>query len=60
MKKLISRRNFLKVCALAALPLLCLPVAAANPPAAVILLLQLWTRPVPLHFRCLKRSPLPV
>ena len=33
MKKLISRRNFLKVCALAALPLLCLPVAAANPPA---------------------------
>lgn len=43
MKKLISRRNFLKVCALAALPLLCLPVAAANPPAAVILLPQLWT-----------------
>lgn len=42
MKKLISRRNFLKVCALAALPLLCLPVAAANPPAAAILLPQLW------------------
>ena len=39
MKKLISRRNFLKVCALA---LLCLPVAA-NPPAAAILLPQLWT-----------------
>ena len=57
MKKLISRRNFLKVCAL---PLLCLPVAAANPPAAAILLPQLWTRPVPLHFRCPKRSPLPV
>ena len=60
MKKLISRRNFLKVCALAALPLLCLPVAAANPPAATILLPQLWTRPVPLNFRCPKRSPLPV
>ena len=42
MKKLISRRNFLKVCALVALPLLCLPVAA-NPPAAAILLPQLWT-----------------
>ena len=42
MKKLISRRNFLKVCALAALPLRCLPVAAANPPGAAILLPQLW------------------
>ena len=37
-----------------ALPLLCLPVAAANPPAATILLPQLWTRPVPLNFRCPK------
>ena len=46
MKKLISRRNFLKVCALAGFVVdhfpLCLPVAA-NPPAAAILLPQLWT-----------------
>ena len=45
---------------ISSLPLLCLPVAAANPPAAAILLPQLRTRPVPLHFRCPKRSPLPV
>lgn len=42
MKKLISRRNFLKVCALAGSAAALSPVAA-NPPAAAILLPQLWT-----------------
>ena len=56
MKKLISRRNFLKVCALAGSA----AALSACGAEAVILLPQLWTRPVPLNFRCPKRSPLPV
>ena len=42
MKKLISRRNFLKVCALAG-SAAALSACGGNPPAAVILLPQLWT-----------------
>ncbi len=43
MKKLISRRNFLKVCALAGSAAALSACGAANPPAAAILLPQLWT-----------------
>ena len=44
MKKLISRRNFLKGLRSGGFyAAAVLPVAAANPPAAAIILPQLWT-----------------